>query len=100
MAIRYSGDVEVRMGWEAGVVRGSVTDGEKPHKFAVKFRKRPSPDDYDRISVKFLSLALAVVSDLPADVKNGRIQIRRIYQAPCESASITSERGRRARLGS
>ncbi len=83
MAIRYSGNVEVRMKWSSKTkrVRIYMTDGSARYRFYVRKSKRPAPEEYDRLAA--LGLAKARRHGLRPIVKNGRIYLRRLFQAPC-----------------
>lgn len=89
MAIRYSGDVEVRMRWNRRVVRVTVSDGQYVYHGEIRLSTTaPSSSDYDRIAARFLKSAERVARqkrrDFPFEKeRDGRVRLRRVFQAPC-----------------
>lgn len=93
MAIRYSGDTEIRVGWDPRrkEYRGSIRDPKRP-KRNMKARFKPllvsrnprSPEAYDIAAVQMLQDAdRHTTGGLEVERRNGRIKIRRVFQAPC-----------------
>lgn len=98
MAIRYSGDTEIRFTWNAtkGVFEGSVRDpymrwtGEaRPHA-----RNVPKKDEtiasalYDHAAYQLFASAEAAMKKaygkrFTADREGSRVRLRRVFQAPC-----------------
>jgi hypothetical protein len=93
MAIRYSGDVEVRMRWSkrGRIVWGHVTDGYTPFRTSAARHHAPTPADYDRLAAIFIQRAIRDARRrgrvIQPDVRGGRIRLRRIFQAPCSLSS-------------
>lgn len=94
MAIRYSGDAEVRLHYNARKKRysGTVTDpiyhwrGECGTSFW--HRDYRSSDAYDDAARELLEMAdKAAVAKrnehLMVERKRGRVRVRRVFQAPC-----------------
>lgn len=94
MAIRYSGDVEVRLQWEPRerVYQGRVSDPYMIWKGSVPAERGIDPKSsnaYDHAAARLIQLAdqwsrrergePTLVDRAP----NGRIQLRRVFQAPC-----------------
>ncbi len=92
MARRYSGDVEVRLQWDARrrVYRGTVTDsrGVYPQTIAGRYLARlwgkspMSSDAYDDAARAMIDEASRRVR-LPFVREGGAILVRRVFQAPC-----------------
>lgn len=95
MAIRYSGDCEVRVFFVRGVYRGRVrapgwganvalrpSDVDKLTDAGVRL-KPGSPASYDRAALAMLVLAERKRDGLPVDIKRGTIKVRREFIAPC-----------------
>lgn len=90
MAIRYSGDAEVRVRWDAKrrLYWGSVADpnyhwrGVLP---AHKLRRRvgANPEAYDQVARYFFEQAHLTYPRLRIETKMGIVEVRRVYQAPC-----------------
>lgn len=104
MAIRYSGDAEIRMRWEGGRVLGSVRDlmhdgflwrGEET------LRRSPTSEDYDRTASRMLETAdrkargYGLRLSLERD-RRGRVTVRRVFQAPCPVGRTFTQRRRTA----
>ncbi len=90
MAIRYSGDVEVRIQFVAGFYVAKVrapglrANGKlpRPSTLSLRARKDPrSPEAYDEMTLAFLRLARK--QGFPVLVEHGDIVMRRTFQAPC-----------------
>lgn len=80
MAIRYSGDVEIRLRYERPRVVILVRSPKRRYRLEGKLRKAPSSKDYDRLARQ----ALETIPDvLPIDKRGGRIVIRRGFVSPC-----------------
>lgn len=97
MAIRYSGDVEIRLNYVDGKYRATVRapgfsakGSLSPREVGLTRKLQPSsPDSYDEAAMAFLQAARTLSKHerrkmLPLDVDAyDRIQIRRTFQAPC-----------------
>lgn len=84
MAVRYSGDTEVRLGYDVkrGVYRGTVRDPYKRWRGEVRVRGRGS-EGYDRAAEEMIQAAERRVGKLQCDRRRGRPEVRRVFQAPC-----------------
>ncbi len=88
MAKRYSGDVEVRVQW---IPRGRFytwstrspygrANGRIRLKSEAKIREPASSETYDRVA----SYVLSRMPSEPVELDdNGRVLVRRLFQAPC-----------------
>jgi hypothetical protein len=93
MAIRYSGDVEVRLGWDSRrkIYRGSVRDpykrwrGEVPQRW-LHSREPRCPAAYDDAATRMIHEAERDVGHLEANRKHGQVTILRVFQSPCPAA--------------
>jgi hypothetical protein len=94
MAIRYCGDVEVRVFYRQGRYHGAVrAPGFRgrgilsPSEAKVRSQNRSSPEAYDAAAQSFLRAALGVAArhrqKLSVAVRGGRLEIRRTFQCPC-----------------
>lgn len=96
MAIRYSGDVEVRVSFSGGFFHGAVRSAHfvatgtfEPKFFGLPrtLTRKPTSEEYDRIALHFLREARALARRhkirLPLSETQGRIDLRRTFQAPC-----------------
>lgn len=108
MAIRYSGDAEVRVLWDPAQQRyhGAVRDpyvrwrGSAPRPSKVRgqrIRHRAS-ESYDLMAALFLRRAQQWAKaerrhELQLEEKHGRIVVRRIFQAPCPTGAPTRRKG-------
>lgn len=101
MAIRYSGDAEVRLRWDnrRHLYIGNVRDpyirwrGSAPQPSEIKKNSPTNPYSYDSMAALFLRQAQKWARqkygrDLQLEEKHGRIQIRRVFQAPCPIGRI------------
>ena len=85
MAIRYSGDVEVRMQWQGKGrlsirVRGITDKGRLEYWKETRYvYLHPSANGYDRIATRAIRDAEA---DLRVQFRKEKV-VRRGYQAPC-----------------
>jgi len=91
MAIRYSGDVEIRMNLSRSK-RGNVYEvsvrwprgrahGEVPLKRALH-----GPEAFDKLALAALRTVLKKYPKLPVEHEHGTLSIRRVFQAPCPIA--------------
>jgi hypothetical protein len=94
MAIRYCGDVEVRILFTHGRYRGAVrAPGFKargdltPQDAKVRSASKTSPEAYDAAAQSFLRAAMAICEQqrlrLPIAVEGKTLVIRRTFQCPC-----------------
>lgn len=89
MAIRYSGDVEIRIRWERRRRLYIAVVATPRTRWRVSFEGEPeaSSKDYDRMAIALLRAAEKSFKkrdlSLPAEKKRGAFQIRRVFQAPC-----------------
>ena len=94
MTIRYSGDVEVRLDWDprTRVYKGRVSDPNMVWSGEVPAERGISPtgsEGYDQAAARLIQLAdrwsrKELGEPVLADrAQNGRLQIRRVFQAPC-----------------
>lgn len=96
MAIRYSGDLEIRLSFVDGKFRAAIRSPGfhakgtmTPREAGLTRKHQPSsPDSYDEAALAFLKEAKALarkqkVSLLIAEDAFGNIEIRRTFQAPC-----------------
>lgn len=101
MAIRYSGDCEVRVIFvEAmfvgrvrtprSLVKGSISARDVDRLIGDKKRVRPgTPESYDRAALAMLVLAqIRLRKRLPVDRRQNRILIRRVFVSPCPIEDI------------
>lgn len=80
MAIRYSGDVEIRLRYERPLVVILVRAPKYRYRLEGKVKRAPTSQDYDRLARR----ALETIQDvLPVDRKDGRIVVRRGFISPC-----------------
>lgn len=78
MAIRYCGDVEIRMRRDSGGVRGTIRTSTFTDGFFIP------TDDYDHAASAALRAFLRLYPNaLVARLPNGRLDIRSTFQAPC-----------------
>lgn len=111
MAVRYSGDVEVRVLWDPRkrIFVGSVRDPyvrcrcSAPRPTAVRGKRilHRSSESYDLMALLFLRQAARWAKEtrnhvLRLEQKRGHIVVRRIFQAPCpiETKHPTRRKGR------
>lgn len=98
MAIRYSGDVEVRLQYDprSREYAGSVRDPQWSGRGSVSLRQvgltrkqdPTSPDSYDRAALVFLNVMRTIAWKkfrvrLQVSTDRGSVVIRRTFQAPC-----------------
>jgi hypothetical protein len=88
MAIRYSGDVEVRLGYERGAYRGTVRDPEFHWRGEIRpkraLRDPRSSESYDRAAKAMIEKAEREERRRSrAARERGEIRIIRVFQAPC-----------------
>lgn len=94
MSIRFSGDAEIRLGWDrrARLYRGCVVDPYLRFRGGVPLRPQyahapTSSDAYDDAATRLATLAQQWARSqrrsFALDEERGRIQIRRIFQSPC-----------------
>jgi hypothetical protein len=99
MAIRYSGDVEVRMEYRSPVAREGLyyatirAPGQRGRAIlsvrevglSRKLQKEPkSPESFDEAALSFLEWAEMNLGELPVELdEKNRMIIRRRFQAPC-----------------
>lgn len=94
MAIRYSGDVEVRVSYRNGIYHGTVrapgfaAKGTlKPHQAGLTRKQTPdSSEAYDAVALAFLQEARSLARrgpGLPLSYEGSKIVLRRTFQAPC-----------------
>lgn len=93
MAIRYSGDTELRLMYDepSGSYIGTLSwrGGRQKMKIeagtlrGITRKHRASPDSYDEAARAFFAVAWRRNKRLPVAWENGRILIRRTFQAPC-----------------
>lgn len=86
MAVRYSGDVEVRMHYDPArsMYRATVRDEDHLWRGTAGAHNPPTPETYDR-------LARAMIHRAERDLKKrlktkrdkGRLEVSRLFQAPC-----------------
>lgn len=97
MAIRYSGDIEVRVIYTRGIYKGSVRapgfnchGTMSPKDAKVKRTPYNSPEAYDQVSRTFILSAMALLKRM--NKKGGRLYpetsgkniiVRRTFQSPC-----------------
>lgn len=88
MAIRYCGDIEVRLIYKDGSYRATLrapglrANGTLPRSLRARTRGSPtSPEAYDTMALAFLRLAER--DGFPVAKEGGRIEMRRVFQAPC-----------------
>lgn len=93
MAIRYSGDVDVRMAWKprARVYTfsvklfqkpGQVARGEVPARLIGHAASPTSSEAYDKVALVALQGVLRR-KDLPVERRGRHVEVRRTFQAPC-----------------
>ncbi len=96
MAIRYSGDLEIRLTFVDGKFRAAIRSPGfhakgtlTPREAGLTRKHQPSSSEsYDEAALKFLEEAKALakrqgVRLLVAEDAYGRIELRRTFQAPC-----------------
>jgi len=92
MALRYSGDVEVRIRYLRGVYHGSVRSPGFRGRGTVRASEvrgssPTSPESYDRATLLLLLKAERAARDagilLHTTGKGHRIEVRRTFQSPC-----------------
>lgn len=87
MAVRYSGDVEVRMQHDAerGMYRATVKDPRgKWRGTAGAIRRDPTSETYDELARAMIVRAEREQKRrLPCERQGRRVMIRRVFQAPC-----------------
>lgn len=95
MAIRYSGDTEVRFRWDADrrLFVGSVKDPFLHWEGEHRGSKKPKDsDDYDAAAYALFGKASAWAREkgarFQADVSGGKVRFRRVFQAPCPLPEI------------
>ena len=90
MARRYSGDVEIRIGWDPRrrEYRGNIRDPYLNMRSVIKTRSverdPTSPAAYDDAAVQMLEDAHKKSGGrLKVERKRGRVFVRRVFQSPC-----------------
>lgn len=84
MAIRYSGDVEIRMVRRGRTIVALLRSPTKRLGTTLRFEREPTSEDYDRIARLVLYRAKRKHPGLPVEVyRGGRIHIRRGFVSPC-----------------
>lgn len=89
MAVRYSGDTEVRLGWDPRrrTYRGSVRDPRRRWRGEVRnYHQDPqSPEAYDEAARDMIRAAERASGPFATDSDKvlKRAKIRRVFQAPC-----------------
>ena len=89
MARRYSGDAEIRVGWDPRrrEYRGSIRDPHMHVRAVHKPRSQrdpTSPEAYDEAAEKLLDdAARRSGGKLMIERRRGRVVVRRMFQAPC-----------------
>ncbi len=90
MALRYSGDAEVRVGWDPQrrIYRGSIRDPYRRVRCEITaprtLRDPTSPRAYDEAAERLLVDAdRRSGGKLKIERRRGRIVVRRMFQAPC-----------------
>jgi len=89
MARRYSGDAEIRVGWDPRrrEYRGSIRDPYLRMRGVLKARSSSdptSPAAYDEAAVQMLEDAHKKSGGrLKVERKRGRVFVRRVFQSPC-----------------
>lgn len=99
MAVRYSGDVEVRLHWNARQRRylGTVRD---PHHAIVadvgpvRVGDPRDPKAYDVAAEHMIEAATRQRGRLLDERRRGRVVIRRVFQAPCPVSCPSMRKGR------
>jgi len=87
MAIRYSGDVEIRVQYRAGKYHAKLrapglrADGVLPGSLRARMHGPSSPEAYDVMALAFLRLAQR--EGFPVMKERGQVVLRRTFQAPC-----------------
>lgn len=92
MAIRYSGDVEVRFEWDPrrGVYRGTVRDPRARWRGMVDGKRGPGAREssaYDDAAKRLIEAAEKDVGRLEASRGWRGIRVSRVFQAPCPMPS-------------
>jgi hypothetical protein len=108
MAIRYSGDVEVRVSWDPTLpgYRGTVRGRSMRWRGAIAARRRPRDEDlskaYDEAAVMLLRAAERAAKargrHFELEDIGGRIQVSRMFQAPCPTGANVLRREQRDRV--
>jgi hypothetical protein len=86
MAIRYSGDVEVKMQYdqERRAYRGVVRDPNGRWRGTASANNAPTTETYDDLARAMIERAEKEQGrKLPAERQGRRIMVRRVFQAPC-----------------
>jgi len=90
MAIRYSGDVEIRIQYRGGKYHGSVRSPGFRGRGIVSLRASgspTSPESYDRAALALLKEAQAFARKIHIPLyisgTTHRPQVRRTFQSPC-----------------
>lgn len=86
MAVRYSGDVEVRMQHdrERGCFRGTVRDPNGRWRGTASAVRAPTVETYDELARAMIQRAEKEQGRaLPCEREGRRIMVRRVFQAPC-----------------
>lgn len=98
MAIRYSGDCEVRVRYVPSIgyighVRAPDWKGSSSCKRTEVHSKNPgltTPEAYDDAALLFLKWGEVQRGELPVELdKHGEIVLRRVFQAPCPTQTKT-----------
>jgi hypothetical protein len=104
MAIRYSGDTEIRLGWDGRKreYRGSVRDpylrwrGKWKPKSRVTGGTRTDSSHYDEAARDLIHQAQFWAKQegksFRLETNHGRVMLRRVFQAPCPVGGITRRR--------
>ncbi len=88
MAVRYSGDVEVRMKkLPRGMMRVTLNAPRTRYTLTVRSEECHTPSDYDRLARRTLVHAAKEFAargvPFPAERKGGGFVVKRVFQAPC-----------------
>lgn len=93
MAIRYSGNTEVRFGWDRRrkVYRGSVRDPYRRWTGEVSkftFFSPNTPESYDRAAIFLIQKAQNETGKFDIELEGNKIKIRRVFQSPCPTKMV------------
>ncbi len=93
MAVRYSGNVELRLKWNgrayevsirAPFIRGRGVVDHKELGLTRKAKQAPSSQEmYDEVARRVLQVLERRYGKLPVNRRNGKVSIDRVFVSPC-----------------
>ena len=94
MAVRYSGDTEIRVVWEPRAQRFAATVKDPTHRWSghVRGRAPQGPDGYDAAALLAFQAAERAEGRFDAVREDQVLKLRRVFQAPCPCGPAPTRR--------